>query len=141
MHSETDSWSASIYWQHHPEIDRLKLSGPLGQGAVVIVLQGGCMSVARGRDDVEYSCDPDALVRRRVGVFVPFLDLPFWVLGLPGLNSDHDDIPGGFVQSGWSVRIKQFMRVGDDVMPRKILIAKSKTKLKLLIDHWVLDEG
>ncbi len=141
LHSIEDSWSASIHWQHQPENDSLKLSAPLGQGMVTIVLHDGCITIDQGNSDTEFSCNPDELISRRLGVFVPVRDLSFWVLGLPGRDAGSQGIPGGFVQSGWTIQVRQLMRVGNELLPHKIVIISNKTKLKLVIDQWVIDEG
>ena len=139
LHSDQDSWSANLHWQHQPELDRIKLSGPMGQGAVIIELRGDCMTIDQAEDGVEFSCDPDELIQRRVGIFVPVTDLSLWVLGLPGKDGEYQKIPGGFIQSGWRIRVRQSMRVQNELLPHKIVIANQNTKLKLVIDQWVLN--
>ena len=45
---KNDSWSASINWGHSPDDEKIKLSGPLGQGATVIQLTGNLVTIDRG---------------------------------------------------------------------------------------------
>lgn len=135
-----DSWSANINWRHQKNADRLKLSGPLGQGAVEIVLTDGHIVIDRGEGDLESSDDPDVLIRQHLGVFVPVESLQYWVLGLPHPDNHFMEIKEGFIQSGWSVSIPMLMQADDQLMPHKLVVANNETKLKLIIDQWVLND-
>ena len=137
----TDSWSANIHWRHQENVDRLKMSGPLGQGAVEVVLMGGQIIIDRGEGDFERSDDPDGLIRSHLGVFVPVESLQYWVLGLPHPGNRFREIKEGFIQSGWSVSIPKLMQADDQLMPHKLVVANNETKLKLIIDQWELNDG
>lgn len=141
MHGKEDSWSASINWLHTDGIDKLKLAGPLGQGAVSIVLTGNAITIDRGNNNPMTSNNPDVLVRQQVGVFVPVQALRYWVVGLTRPGVDFDVQPDGFVQSGWIVHYPELMRVDNELMPRRIVVFKKNIKLKLVIDQWVLNDG
>ncbi len=140
VRDDADSWSANIHWRHQKNVDRLKMSGPLGQGAVEIVLTGGQIIIDRGEGDFERSDDPDDLIRHHLGVFVPVESLQFWVLGLPHPGNHFREIKEGFIQSGWSVSIPKLMQADDQLMPHKLVVANNETKLKLIIDQWVLND-
>ena len=136
-----DSWSANISWRHQADIDRLKLSGPLGQGAVEIVLTDGHIIIDRGDGDAEFSDNPDELIQRNLGVFVPVKALRYWVLGLPRKGDHFIEIKDGFIQSGWSVSIPKLMKADDQLMPHKLVVANKETKLKLIVDQWKLNDS
>lgn len=140
VRSRDDSWTASLHWQHQPGIDNLKLSGPLGQGGVSIVLDHGCITIDQGGQDQAYSCEPDELIQQRLGRFVPVEDLSSWVLGVPQPTKVFEDTADGFIQSGWEIRIKELMQVGAEFMPHKMIVSKDTNKLKLVIDRWVVNE-
>ncbi len=140
LHGKQDSWSANIDWRHWRGQEQLKLSGPLGQGAVSISLSAGCIIIDKGGKERNASCEPDELIRQWLGVFVPVRDLSFWVLGLPEPEHAFEEIPDGFRQSGWNVLVLQSMQVSDMLMPHKIVITNKHIKLKLVIDQWELND-
>lgn len=131
-----DSWSASIEWQHEQGADKINLSGPLGQGAVVIKLTEGQVSVDDGSGKIEQSDEPDLFVMQKLGVFVPVRALAYWVVGLPDPERRINDYPQGFEQEGWRVGYKEWQSVEKQVMPHKINVHNDRVKLKLVFDRW-----
>lgn len=136
---QKDSWSANIDWQHHQDQERIRLSGPLGQGGTVIQLMGDRVTVDRGHGDVQSSDQPEAFINQQIGVFVPAYSLRYWVTGLPEPNQAFEETGSGFKQSGWLIEYKQMQAVDDQAMPRKLTVTNGQTKLKLVIDQWVLN--
>lgn len=137
---KSDSWSANISWQHSPEKEKIKLSGPLGQGAVVISLVGSIVTIDRGGGDIQSSTQPDAFVGQQLGVFVPVRSLRYWVVGLPEPSGAYKDTNAGFNQAGWLSEYVQMQSNDNGVMPRKMTVMNNQVKLKLIIDHWVLND-
>lgn len=137
---QNDSWSANISWEHSPETEKIKLSGPMGQGAVVISLTGNVVTIDRGGDDVRSSVHPEEFINQQLGMFVPVRSLRYWVVGLPEPSLAYNDTDAGFNQAGWLNEYKQMQIVGDGAMPHKITVMNNKIKLKLIIDHWVLND-
>jgi outer membrane lipoprotein LolB len=135
---QNDSWSANISWEHSPETEKIKLSGPMGQGAVVISLADNVVTIDRGGDDVQSSTQPEEFINQQLGMFVPVRSLRYWVMGLPEPSRPYKDTDVGFNQSGWLNEYKQMQLVDDSAMPHKMTVMNSQVKLKLIIDHWVL---
>ncbi len=132
--------SANISWEHSPEMEKIKLSGPMGQGAVVISLTGNVVTIDRGGDDVESSTQPEEFINQQLGMFVPVQSLRYWVVGLPEPSHSYKDTDAGFNQAGWLSEYKQMQVVDDGVMPHKMTVMNKQVKLKLVIDHWVLND-
>lgn len=135
---KNDSWSANISWEHSPEEEKIRLSGPLGQGAVVISLTGNVVTIDRGGDDVQSSTQPEEFINQQLGMFVPVRSLRYWVVGLPEPSRSYKDTDVGFDQAGWLSEYKQMQLVGDGAMPHKMMVMNKQVKLKLIIDHWAL---
>ncbi|MGR8979383.1 MAG: lipoprotein insertase outer membrane protein LolB [Gammaproteobacteria bacterium] len=136
-----ESWSASIVWNHHPDSDQIKLSGPLGQGAVAVHLTGDYVTIDRGGGQVETSSNPEQFVNQQLGLFVPIRSLRFWVIGLPRPGESFVDTAAGFKQGEWLVDYPQMLMVDGQPMPQKIVVTNEQVKLKLVIDQWILNEG
>jgi outer membrane lipoprotein LolB len=136
--SPDDSWSANVDWQRSADEDRIQLSGPLGQGAVIIRLGADAVSVDRGAGQVQYSDDPDSFVKEQLGVFVPVRALAYWIVGLSDPSRLVHYTLQGFDQQEWQVDYKEWQSVAGKLMPRKITVVNDKLKLKLVCDQWVI---
>lgn len=137
---KNDSWSANISWEHSPEAEKIKLSGPMGQGAVLISLAGNVVTIDRGGDDVQSSTQPEEFINQQLGMFVPVRSLRYWVVGLPEPSRSYKETDTGFNQAGWLSEYKQMQAVNDGAMPHKMTVMNKQVKLKLIIDHWVLND-
>ncbi|MDD5754991.1 MAG: lipoprotein insertase outer membrane protein LolB, partial [Methylococcales bacterium] len=138
--SKSDVAQASINWEHSPDEDLIKLSGPLGQGAVTIQLNSTGVTIDRGGGDVKTSTNPEEFINQQVGLFVPVKSLRYWVVGVPEKSQDVTTIESGFEQAGWRNQYKSMQSVNAHILPRNMTVTKDSMKLKLFIDQWILDD-
>jgi outer membrane lipoprotein LolB len=134
--SPNKSLSANADWRHTRNAENLKLSGPLGQGAVTVELADGIVKIDRGGGHTQFSSQPEEFINQQLGLFVPMYSLRYWVTGLPDSRQAYQETPDGFVQAGWLVKYKDMQKVGDEALPHKIIVTKDGLKLKLVIDQW-----
>ncbi len=139
--SPKDSWSASIEWSHLPNSEKIRLSGPLGQGAVVIELTGDVVKIDRGGGNVQTSSQPEQFINQQLGLFVPLQSLRFWAVGLPESENSFQETVDGFVQNGWLIAYKEMLKTGNETMPHKMVVSDGHAKLKLIVDQWDLNDG
>ena len=133
-----DSWTANMDWQHSVDKEQIKLSGPLGQGATLIQLSKGVVTIDRGDGKVQTSNQPEVFINQQLGLFVPVHSLRYWVIGLPEPNLDFVETTTGFKQAGWLIEYKQMQTVKTTTVPYKINVSNDQVKLKLIIDEWIL---
>ena len=138
--SKSDVAQASINWEHSPDEDLIKLSGPLGQGAVTIQLNSTGVTIDRGGGDVKTSVNPEEFINQQVGLFVPVKSLRYWVVGVPEKSLEVNAIESGCEQAGWRNQYKAMQSVNGHVLPRNMTVTKDSVKLKLFIDQWILDD-
>ncbi len=141
MSNARDSWSASIDWVHKNNKETINLSGPLGQGAIKIVLLPGLIVIDRGDGKTGYSTHINSYIEQQLGFVVPVTVLRFWVLGLPSPEQQFVSLQDGFEQLLWKIRFLNFIPVGNTLMPRKIIVEKDSAKLKLVVDQWIFNEN
>lgn len=139
--SPKDSWSAHIEWHHLPNSERIKLSGPLGQGAVAIELTGDVVKIDRGGGHVQTSSQPEQFINQQLGLFVPLQSLRFWAVGLPESGQAFQETADGFVQNGWLIDYREMQKTGAEIMPHKMAVSNDHAKLKLIVDQWDLNGG
>jgi outer membrane lipoprotein LolB len=134
-----DSWSASIDWGHLPDVEMIKLSGPLGQGAVAIELNPESVTIDRGSGNIQTSHQPQKFISQQLGLDVPLESLRFWAIGLPESGSEFQKTVDGFIQNGWLIAYKEMQHAGNEILPRKMAVSKNNMRLKLIIDQWKLN--
>ncbi len=137
--TKNDVEQANISWSHLPSEEVIKLSGPLGQGAVLIQLNTEGVTIDRGGGDVKTSADPEALINQEIGLFVPVTSLRYWVVGVPEKSQEATKIENGFEQMGWRNQYKAMQSVKNYILPRNMTVANETVKLKLFIDQWSID--
>ncbi len=133
-----ESWTANLEWQHHKQEDRLKLSGVLGQGSLVIIVTEQAVILDRGDGKTLQSNDINAFIEQQLGVAIPVKSLRYWVLGLTNPDKDFVSLADGFEQEHWIIQYLQMQQVNKKWMPRKLKAMRDKMRLKLVIDHWIL---
>lgn len=134
------AWQANLYWEHDPSQDRLRISGPLSQGLVSIVVQKDLIYVNEGNGVTSLSRDPDAMLRQRLGFAVPLSSLRYWVLGVPDPDKAAQTVGDaqGFQQAGWRIVPDKLASVDGWMLPQKLSVQGAGVKLKILADTWDL---
>ncbi|RIZ69762.1 MAG: outer membrane lipoprotein LolB [Methylococcales bacterium] len=136
-----DALQANINWAHTANDEKIKLAGPLGQGATLIQLAGNSVTIDRGDNKPLTSTQPEIFINQQLGLFVPVQSLRYWVVGVPEPNGHYNIMPTGFTQAGWLIDYKQMQSVNNLAMPYKITVSNEQLKLKLIIDQWVLNDA
>lgn len=139
-----DAWQANLFWEHEAAQDRLRISGPLSQGMVSIVVQKDLLYINEGNGVTKLSRDPDAELRERLGFAVPLASLRYWVLGVPAPGLAYmpiqagGDSSTGFRQAGWTVRVDNLTHLNNRALPQKLRVESDDVavKLKIIADTW-----
>ena len=135
-----DSWSGSLNWAQNSEQGIIKISGPLGQGGLEIMVKAGNLSINDGESVVEYSDQDEESIVNELGFYVPIRSLVYWVRGLADPDIDLIEIDQGFMQSGWQVLFKAMQETEVGLMPHKVFLTNEAVRLKLIVDQWVINE-
>ena len=123
---------------------------PLGQGTTLV--DGNPQSVKiRTAEGERYADNVETLLAREFGVSVPVNGLKDWLRGLPiegkavtGQRWDADGYLHQLVQDGWSVEMKAYRQVHDNViLPHKFYIGRAdhpELDIRLSIRQWTLTQ-
>ena len=137
VQSSEGAWQANLYWEHDPAQDRLRISGPLNQGLVSIVVQKDLIYVNEGDGVTTLSHDPDAMLRQRLGFAIPLASLRYWVLGVSDPEKASISLSeAGFRQLGWEVLVDELTPVSGWNLPQKLRVQGAGVRLKILADTW-----
>lgn len=139
--------SATLNWQQHEQAYQIRLSGPLGQGA--LTLNGTPQRVemlGAGDDAPLVARTPEALMQAQLGWSLPLSQAHYWVQGRPAPEFPFSALPGktGFNQLGWQIEILQlgqFNYAGTPVsLPTRLRLQYGDLRITLLIAQWTLEQ-
>lgn len=134
--------SGSFLWQQSGERSLIRLSGPVGVGALEVELDAATLRVATsdGR-----SLESEAARREldaRLGAALPARNLRHWMIGLPapGPHRWYRDAQGRQVleQDGWRIEYGDFAMSGATELPTRLTATAGDTRVRLVVDRWNL---
>lgn len=138
-----DAWQANLFWEHAGTQDRLRISGPLSQGMVSIIVQKDLIYINEGNGVDKLSKNPEAELRERLGFSVPLSSLRYWILGVPAPDAPYSLVAaGGFQQLGWTIRVDKTVETRGRVLPSKMRVENGDVavKLKIVADTWEMGD-
>jgi outer membrane lipoprotein LolB len=138
-------WHAGLDWETRPDQYRLQVSGPLGQGALLLTGDEYGVTLVDAEGRVYMSTDAEGLLLQVAGWRLPVSGLQYWVRGLPAPNTPVEatrDAQGRLQQleqSGWNISYQRYQDVAGSAWPVKIRLERDDLTVKLVIDQWQLE--
>lgn len=140
---EKEAWSASLQWQQKEEEYFLRLTAPLGRGTYEISGNPENMQLRMQKNETLQSDNPESLMQKNFGWYVPITGLSYWIKGIPATGKSADtllfDDQGHLTdlsQSGWHVNYSRYKNIGEYQLPGRIVLENEKLKLRLVIRNW-----
>lgn len=137
-----DGGSASFDWAQDGTTSRLDLRGPLGSGAMRLVVTAEALSLFDGSGRVLDTDLASADLRVRLGAELPWEQLRYWLLGLPapGVEAtvrDQNQVPWRTIeQAGWRLAYDSFLEVAGLNLPRRLSAEQGEVRVRVVIDEW-----
>jgi len=139
--------SARLRWQQNGDRFRIDLSGPLGQGRMVIRSDGHGVRLTQSGSEPLEATSADELVWQATGWVFPASDLLYWVRGIAAPGGDYrirEHTSEGLLkileQDGWTVHFSRYQRSGqlptDIPLPGQLVAEQQDTRLTLIIHQW-----
>ncbi len=144
--SDSENWTASVYWQQQGPTYQLRLNMPLGQGA--LLLEGDEKEVImRTADNKTYkAANADALMADVLKLDMPVTDLRFWIRGIPAPQSAPDRYLLNdkkqlrhLQQDGWFITYLHYVNVEGIALPKKMFLENQSIKVKIAILEWEIN--
>ena len=146
VRSEEERWTATLDWRQARERYRIRLGGPLGQGAVQI--EGGPRGVelTAATGEKTKARTAETLLARELGWTVPASSLRHWITGRarPGapvreLRVDEFGRIERLEQQGWRIDYQRHEPVGPYELPTRLSLHGGGVTMRVVVRDWSLD--
>lgn len=147
IRQDKESWQAGLRWQQSLADYEVQVLGPFSMGG--LILKGNDQQVVLTQADGQQwqASAPEGLLEQTTGWKLPISALRYWVRGLPAVNlpyternlNDQAQIVT-MVQGEWRIKFPEYMKVKNQMLPRKIFIENDELHLKMVIDKWMLGQ-
>lgn len=141
-----DGFNGKLTWTQTGEHFYATVGGPLGIGTVVI--EGSHDAIVLTDNDGMKSAliDPEMEIYTRYGWTIPVASLRYWALGIPDpdepaeINVDDQGRLASLEQGDWAVTISRYRENAGQQMPRLLTATNSDTRVRMVIDKWMIFE-
>lgn len=140
-----ESQSARFSWDNHLDNFVIRLSGPFGQGAVVLTREGDTVTLRDGKQTRQAN-SPEELLYHALGWSLPVSGLKWWIMGLPAPHTPVDHQENGaqgellqLAQMGWHLQYHNYGQSEGYPLPGKLVGTREDIKFTLLIKRWDLN--
>jgi outer membrane lipoprotein LolB len=141
-----DAWNGSVQWRQHGDDSKIALSGPLGQGNVLIQSNPYESQLQIADNGVFFSDNVELLIFRHTGMHLPVKGLRHWVLGLPSplypvqsAELDEQNRLLAIQQHDWKIQFKRYRKSGAFELPAKLYLDHPDFEVRLIIDRWQVE--
>lgn len=138
----TQGWQANLSWHQGGQDSEIHLAGPLGVGAMALNPNEQGVEI-NGRDAAAIR-DAAAYLAQRLGFTPPFARLRYWLLGVPSpelpfeWQGNAQDRALSIQQDGWRSEYPDYIRVGADLLPRRMTLTRDTVRVRVAVDRWTL---
>lgn len=140
-----EGWSATVAYEVRGPKWRLRLSGPLGQGALQLDGLPGQVTITDSDGRTRSAESSEALLEAVTGRRLPVGGLRYWLRGVsdPARSLDvlvlgEDGLPDVLEQAGWRIEFPGWQAVGDLRMPRSVKLDGGDVSGTVAIHRWRL---
>jgi outer membrane lipoprotein LolB len=143
LRTEEESWSATLQWRQRGDDYRIRLTGPLGQGAVQIAGGPAGVTLTTATGERARAPDPEALLARTTGWRLPVSGLRHWLLGrddpaqpVRSLEADGAGRPVRIAQGAWRIRYGGWHPEAPLDLPARLELEAPGVEARLAVTRW-----
>ena len=134
--------SGAFDWVQDADTTRLDLRGPLGAGAIRLILTPQFLLLTDGSGQSLDSAAAEADLRARLGADLPLEHLRYWLLGLPAPDApatvqDASAAPWRVIeQAGWRLTYDSFADAQGYSLPQRFTAERPSVRVRVVVDRW-----
>jgi outer membrane lipoprotein LolB len=138
-------WHAGLSWREQAGAYRLRVAGPLGQGAFELSGDAAGVMLVDADGRVYTARNADALLLHVTGWVLPVSEMHYWVRGLAATDvaaEEQRDAAGLMTrlqQSGWEIMFDRYDSVAGLSLPGRLRLERGDIAVRLVIDEWQLN--
>ena len=140
--SGNDGGSGAFDWSQAEATTRLDLRGPLGAGAVRLLVTPESLLLEDGAGRQLDAAAARAELQARLGADLPWAYLRYWMLGLaapgePASVQEAGAAPWRVIeQSGWRLAYDSFGEVRGLSLPKRFSAERGAVRVRVIVDVW-----
>ncbi|HEX9773783.1 MAG TPA: lipoprotein insertase outer membrane protein LolB [Steroidobacteraceae bacterium] len=133
--------SGGFVWQQQGAETRLRISGPLGAGALEIASDGEALSVVDGAGRA-LGPEAHAVLRARLGTDLPLTSFRYWMVGVPdpataARVTEAVSTPQRVIdQHGWTISYDAFEPSHGLELPTRVTATTGAVRLRMIVNDW-----
>lgn len=138
-----EAWTGHLLWKQQLDDYFVRLSGPLGQGGVMLEGDRESASIRLSRDRQFYADSANALIRQHTGLRLPVEELQYWLKGQPAPwmryavhALDEQGRVAELQQLGWKVSYARYRKIATVSLPGKVVMVHPEYQLRVVIRDW-----
>ncbi len=141
-----DGFNGKITWTQTGDHFYATVGGPLGIGTVVIEGSHDAIILTDKDGKKMALVDPEIELYYRYGWTIPVASLRYWALGIPDpgepaeTNIDDQGRLASLEQRDWAVEISRYRENAGQQMPRTLTATNPDTRVRMVIDKWMIFE-
>ncbi len=149
IHTSEEAWRMSIDWRQQAEAYRLRIVAPMGQGSVHVAGSPEQATIDSSDGEHVVTDDPEGMLSRQLGWYVPVTALRHWMLGLPapGPRQKTLDEYGRLAeleQAGWHIEFLDYesgdkQGEGAPELPTRLFLRHADIDVHLSVSRWGFD--
>ena len=143
IRNSSNNGSGTLSWQQHHQLFDIRISGPLGQGAIQLRGDQHQIELITSKQQLT-SRQPETLMQQQLGWSVPLNNLLWWIRGLPAPADKYtlelDDLSRAWKlqQSQWQLEYLAYQtsQQGHSVPQRIRATGPNQLQLIIMIKDW-----
>lgn len=146
-----ENGSANLRWQNNKRHYSLDLSGPFGQGRLLISGKPGRVTLQQPGEAPLTADSAETLIYQTTGWTLPVIQLAYWVRGVPAphqpvvrMEQNEAGLLTQLEQAGWLIQYQNYQSVPTTgtsslPLPGRVTATYGDIRLTLIIRQWQLD--
>ncbi len=138
--TKNSGWRSSIIWIQEGHNFTVKLL-PTLTSRKILLRQTAKEALFETTEEKLTGKILDKLLYNKIGWYIPFKSMQYWLKGLPDPNSKYKITSGNnankkIIQDNWEIEYKSFVSSSKYKLPKKIFISNKTYNLRLIINNW-----